>query len=395
MVKPVYKPTVDPVPKSGIQSGIQQKKRVTQNRKPFKKGSDDDDSATKPPPRQRQRTASSSYCCSCSRFGTCAARNDQWRPKCECQRKKINCICCVPGHKCKNQPFNNKNKCARDADLKTSKTPISITKARNAPDLKRSYADVLRSRKTKPLKISNNSEAFKSLKKALNSTKPTPTKKPSDKPTTESSPPNPSDSTTTPPAPPASSANQTTTNDSSSNRFSILQEDDDVVEDYEDESSVETVFSDSFPSKTNPTEDDHNEKGENNEIPSEPTDRTFVVFNPDQESIDDLATQHLSHAEKLLKNVYGDSVHTNDGTHLHGGIDDDITWQKYWLHIVSYNHPLYDAPPGPIGKRFISKLADLWQDVIDRKCNSEIPILFPTIIWRLKFDIIKSSDIKR
>lgn len=28
--------------------------------------------------------------------------------------------------------------------------------------------------------------------------------------------------------------------------------------------------------------------------------------------------------------VYGDHVHQNDGTHLHGGITDDTVWQKHW-----------------------------------------------------------------
>ena len=37
--------------------------------------------------------------------------------------------------------------------------------------------------------------------------------------------------------------------------------------------------------------------------------------------------------EKLTR-VYGDCVHQNDGTHLDGGIRDDMVWQERWKKIV-------------------------------------------------------------
>ena len=484
------------------------KKSVTQTTKKIRNHvGKDDDSTYAPPPRQKRRTAAGTYCCSCSRFGTCAARQDHWRPKCECRQKGDFCISCVPGKKCKNQPYKASAKCARHQSEKIDgkKDNVSFKETK-------SYADVLKSSAPTPTITTPITPALRSFKKALSSSssklrssplpKPSasspksvhssistprttkqnkntsPPNKPSSKniynsskpkntistsnksthptPPSKSSPspvevsklpttPSPSKSTPHPSKPsnrltnikklskpknsisptgksshpypssnsiptknkfskPSSSKLHTTSShpksttppSNSTNRFSILSSTD-------DDSTIETVFSENLStvtsSKTFPNPpipenveiDQHSQHSQK----SNKSERSQILFTPDSQSAEDLKKQILSPAEKLLQKVYGDSVHTNDGTQLDGGIENDKIWQDYWYQIVSYSHPLYDAPFGAVGKRFVSMMANLWQDVMDRKCNSEIPILFPTIILRKKYGIYKAKDIKR
>jgi hypothetical protein len=41
--------------------------------------------------------------------------------------------------------------------------------------------------------------------------------------------------------------------------------------------------------------------------------------------------------------VYGDTIHLNDGTHLDGGIGvaEDLIWQRRWLKVVSVDLKLW------------------------------------------------------
>jgi hypothetical protein len=40
--------------------------------------------------------------------------------------------------------------------------------------------------------------------------------------------------------------------------------------------------------------------------------------------------QPLTRADELLLDVYGDTIHLNDGTHLDGSVADDKIWQRRW-----------------------------------------------------------------
>ena len=84
--------------------------------------------------------------------------------------------------------------------------------------------------------------------------------------------------------------------------------------------------------------------------------------------------------DKRLISVYGDTVHQNDGRHIHGGIVDDELWQALWLRIVSYPHSLYNPSNGHIGKLFISTVTAEWRGVRERKWNSERQHLFAPVI---------------
>ena len=57
-----------------------------------------------------------------------------------------------------------------------------------------------------------------------------------------------------------------------------------------------------------------------------------------------------------LREVYGDWVHGNPGTHLDGGVTDDSAWQAWWRDLAVSPLRRYDAPSGKFGRRFVGTL---------------------------------------
>ena len=53
-----------------------------------------------------------------------------------------------------------------------------------------------------------------------------------------------------------------------------------------------------------------------------------------------------------LREVYGDWVHGNPGSHLAGGILEDGRGQKWWRDLAVMPPRRYDAPSGKVGRRF-------------------------------------------
>ena len=62
----------------------------------------------------------------------------------------------------------------------------------------------------------------------------------------------------------------------------------------------------------------------------------------------DLRQQEMTAADRFLSKVYGDSVHGNDGRHLHGGIPaaDDKAMCRLYDQVVSHRHSLFQPPDG-------------------------------------------------
>jgi hypothetical protein len=54
----------------------------------------------------------------------------------------------------------------------------------------------------------------------------------------------------------------------------------------------------------------------------------------------------------------------------------------------------YDAPKGRTGKRFISMLASEFQGVVERKWNSERPIVFAADILQKQAGVSRAKDIR-
>jgi hypothetical protein len=55
-------------------------------------------------------------------------------------------------------------------------------------------------------------------------------------------------------------------------------------------------------------------------------------------------------------------------------------WQNYWERLVVYPSKTYLIPTGAVGKRFIRELAQLLDNTVKRKCNSEKFITFQMVI---------------
>ena len=77
-----------------------------------------------------------------------------------------------------------------------------------------------------------------------------------------------------------------------------------------------------------------------------------------------------------LREVYGDWVHANPGTHLDGGIRDDLALQAWWRDLAVMPSMRYDAPSGRVGRRFVGTLGADLKGVRDRLWNSERFIVF-------------------
>lgn len=109
---------------------------------------------------------------------------------------------------------------------------------------------------------------------------------------------------------------------------------------------------------------------------------------------DDLKLQIQTAADRRLVSVYGDTIHLNDGTHLHGGIDPvvDRRWQRWWLKVVSVDLKLWIPPLGCAdGKRFVNILANEFQSVRLRKSNSEKAVLFCPLVLHRKRTVVGSE----
>ncbi|KAI2507266.1 hypothetical protein MHU86_7102 [Fragilaria crotonensis] len=60
----------------------------------------------------------------------------------------------------------------------------------------------------------------------------------------------------------------------------------------------------------------------------------------------DLPGYFVTAADRLLDSAYGDHVHDNDGTHLHGDFSDDALWQRRWRRMAQIATTRYQAPAG-------------------------------------------------
>ena len=95
-----------------------------------------------------------------------------------------------------------------------------------------------------------------------------------------------------------------------------------------------------------------------------------------------------------LREVHGDWVHANPGTHLDGGVRDNSAWQAWWRELVVIPLRRYDTPSGRFGRRFVGTLGGLLKGVRDRWCNSERFILFQKMILQQARHVTASQAIR-
>ena len=68
-----------------------------------------------------------------------------------------------------------------------------------------------------------------------------------------------------------------------------------------------------------------------------------------------------------LREVYGDWVHGNPGTHLDGGIPEDRLWQGWWRDLAVMPPRRYNAPIGKVGRQYVHALALELRGIRDRR----------------------------
>lgn len=112
----------------------------------------------------------------------------------------------------------------------------------------------------------------------------------------------------------------------------------------------------------------------------------------------DRKLQPFTDADRMLLSVFGDTIHHNDGRHLHGSVPIaiDQMWQRRYASVVAGPQRLYYLPRGRVGKRFIKLLTAEWRGARERRWNSEKPLCFPAMMLnKLPGPSKKASEIKR
>ena len=67
-----------------------------------------------------------------------------------------------------------------------------------------------------------------------------------------------------------------------------------------------------------------------------------------------------------LREVYGDWIHANPGTHLDGGVRDDSAWKAWWRDLAVMPSRRFDTPSGRFRRKFVRTLGKELKGVLDR-----------------------------
>ena len=80
--------------------------------------------------------------------------------------------------------------------------------------------------------------------------------------------------------------------------------------------------------------------------------------------------------------------------HIAGGVLDDATWQIPWRWLADNSASWYSTPPMKVGRRFTAVLAVEWQGVLNRKWNSEKPLVFYHVVFTKTLGACKAKEIR-
>ena len=116
-----------------------------------------------------------------------------------------------------------------------------------------------------------------------------------------------------------------------------------------------------------------------------------------QERNKDLPFATTSAVNLKLDTVYGNHVHANSGSHLHGGIGarEDTLWQARHKSLLPFNAQFYDTLKGKAGKEYTNKIANILESVMKRECNSEQLMVFIVVVMQKAKGVTGSADIQK
>ncbi len=166
----------------------------------------------------------------------------------------------------------------------------------------------------------------------------------------------------------------------------------------EEEDSREKTGKDSSSEESGDDGEEDGTRGIEGIVPprKEPTeDEIMAIFG--QLAQKDYELQSPSWADRKLISVYGDTIHQNDGTHLHGQLSavDDRYYQQLHARVVKNPSGFYEVYRNGTGARFLNVLTTEFKNVREGKMNAERALIFPACILTRKRGCSRSADIKR
>ncbi len=95
-----------------------------------------------------------------------------------------------------------------------------------------------------------------------------------------------------------------------------------------------------------------------------------------------------------LTTFYGEVPVANNGTHLHGSVNNNDTWQRRFDAIVPIHTWQYHLSSGAISQHFLKTLVEEWKGMLDRKWNAEHLLTFSLVVLQCTPGVSHSSDIR-
>ena len=91
--------------------------------------------------------------------------------------------------------------------------------------------------------------------------------------------------------------------------------------------------------------------------------RCPLITEAELRSMDPLL-QEWTPTDEVLHNIYGDTIHNNNVTHLTGEIEgyNDTRWQRLHLQVISGKLSFYNLPDGCWIIKFLEIQTSLWRD---------------------------------
>jgi hypothetical protein len=109
-----------------------------------------------------------------------------------------------------------------------------------------------------------------------------------------------------------------------------------------------------------------------------------LVRMEDELQTNNLLLQIFTGADWKLHDVFGNTIHHNDGHHLDRGIVEDKDCKRQCLHkrVVVAHLPLYSLSNSWWAKQFLALQTTLWCNIRLQGCNSKKACIFAPLILR-------------